>query len=348
MSTYTSQYFQNGEQLDQALMRAINAVSHAPQTLTDAQKAQARENIDAMSVDDKNLMVITVTDDGNGSYTSDKTFSEIYEFVNNGGFAVVRYGTGLYKQLTITPSACKFTQDIMLSSSLQHVVITIPASGAITRKASTIDKLKNPNAITFTGAVEATYDGSSPVTVEIPQGGSGGAEEIYVGTEKPTDPNIKLWLNPEGDVPSVSGGMEIVATGELTEETTAISITVDTDGNPFELKEASFSIHVEPSDANSAQGQMRMRTNQNSAAYGINGSYNNILGTLEGGRDAVFRFYEGDFIAAFGVATSGITTALGYINRNFSTLTALYLQGITSGSETFGVGTKWTLRGVRV
>ena len=32
-------------------------------------------------------------------------------------------------------------------------------------------KLPNPNAITFTGAVEGTYDGSNPLTVEIPTGG---------------------------------------------------------------------------------------------------------------------------------------------------------------------------------
>ena len=251
MSTYTSQYFQNGEQLDQALMRAINAVSHAPQTLTDAQKAQARENIDAMSVDDKNLMVITVTDDGNGSYTSDKTFSEIYEFVNNGGFAVVRYGTGLYKQLTITPSACKFTQDIMLSSSLQHVVITIPASGAITRKASTIDKLKNPNAITFTGAVEATYDGSSPVTVEIPQGGSGGGIDVSGATVGQT---IQVAaVDAEGkpaewipvDFPS-GGGWELIADIVLEEDgdsATEMFLTKNHAGNSFKYTEIFVSVY---------------------------------------------------------------------------------------------------------
>ena len=33
------------------------------------------------------------------------------------------------------------------------------------------DKLPNPNALTFTGAVECSYDGSEPLTVEIPGGG---------------------------------------------------------------------------------------------------------------------------------------------------------------------------------
>ena len=36
------------------------------------------------------------------------------------------------------------------------------------------DKLPNPNALTFTGAVSATYDGSAPVSVEIPSGGGSG------------------------------------------------------------------------------------------------------------------------------------------------------------------------------
>lgn len=35
------------------------------------------------------------------------------------------------------------------------------------------DKLPNPNALTFTGAVAGSYDGSEPLTVEIPSGGGG-------------------------------------------------------------------------------------------------------------------------------------------------------------------------------
>ena len=32
------------------------------------------------------------------------------------------------------------------------------------------DKLPNPNALTFTGAVTGSYDGSAPLSVEIPRG----------------------------------------------------------------------------------------------------------------------------------------------------------------------------------
>ena len=38
------------------------------------------------------------------------------------------------------------------------------------------EALPNPNALTLTGAVNATYDGSTAVSVEIPSGGSGGTD----------------------------------------------------------------------------------------------------------------------------------------------------------------------------
>ena len=50
------------------------------------------------------------------------------------------------------------------------------------------DKLPNPNALTFTGAATGTYDGSAPLSVEIPYGGgSGGSvsaniEKVYSWT----------------------------------------------------------------------------------------------------------------------------------------------------------------------
>ena len=40
------------------------------------------------------------------------------------------------------------------------------------------DKLPNPNALTFTGAVSGSYDGSEPLTVEIPSGG--GEDELPI------------------------------------------------------------------------------------------------------------------------------------------------------------------------
>lgn len=72
------------------------------------------------------------------------------------------------------------------------------------------DTLPNPHPLTFTGAVEATYDGSKPVTVEIPMGG-GGSENL----------NVRL-------VASV--------TIDPANPPESIIIDRDNDGNPFELR----------------------------------------------------------------------------------------------------------------
>ena len=46
------------------------------------------------------------------------------------------------------------------------------------------EKFANPNALTFTGAVTGSYDGSAPVRVEIPSGGgSGGSASLQLLTE---------------------------------------------------------------------------------------------------------------------------------------------------------------------
>ena len=48
--------------------------------------------------------------------------------------------------------------------------------------------LPNPNALTFTGAVTGSYDGSAPVSVEIPSGGdNGGAWELVADVTMETD-----------------------------------------------------------------------------------------------------------------------------------------------------------------
>lgn len=44
---------------------------------------------------------------------------------------------------------------------------------ALAEKTDIPATLPNPNALTFTGAVNATYDGSAPLSVEIPSGGGG-------------------------------------------------------------------------------------------------------------------------------------------------------------------------------
>ena len=69
------------------------------------------------------------------------------------------------------------------------------------------DKLPNPNALTFSGAVTGTYDGSAPMSVEIP--GGGGSSDTW----------------------------ELINTITVGDDaTTNVTFTQDSAGNPFALK----------------------------------------------------------------------------------------------------------------
>ena len=74
------------------------------------------------------------------------------------------------------------------------------------------ETLPNPNALTFTGAVTGSYDGSDPLTVNIPSGGGG------------------------------SSGFRLVRDLTLTESAESVIINSDDDGNPFSLSECFIQI----------------------------------------------------------------------------------------------------------
>ena len=70
--------------------------------------------------------------------------------------------------------------------------------------------LPNPNALTFSGAAAGSYDGSEPLTVEIPSGGGSGSSENW----------------------------RLVKTVTTAEDVKEITITQDSDGNPISLRRA--------------------------------------------------------------------------------------------------------------
>ena len=83
------------------------------------------------------------------------------------------------------------------------------------------DALPNPNALTFTGAVTGSYDGSAPVSVEIPSGGGSGSSENW----------------------------RLVNTVTTTEDVADIRITQDSDGNPLSLKKVKIFAKVRGNSA---------------------------------------------------------------------------------------------------
>lgn len=68
------------------------------------------------------------------------------------------------------------------------------------------EKLPNPNALTFTGAVEGSYDGSAPLSVEIPSGGGGTGggndafELIGEATSSGVSDNVGLTIPLDGSL----------------------------------------------------------------------------------------------------------------------------------------------------
>ena len=59
-------------------------------------------------------------------------------------------------------------------------VLTKTADGQEWKDVDIPTQLPNPNALTFTGAVSGSYDGSAPLSVKIPSGGGSGGFEVLV------------------------------------------------------------------------------------------------------------------------------------------------------------------------
>ena len=103
------------------------------------------------------------------------------------------------------------------------------------------EKFANPNALTFTGAVTGSYDGSAPLSVEIPSGGGGGD-------------------NP----------LRLIRTVTLAETVKSITVDTDDDGNAFSLSE----IYIMTNATNSAD-----QTEATGVGLDINGKNLKSIGT---------------------------------------------------------------------
>lgn len=89
--------------------------------------------------------------------------------------------------------------------------------------------LPNPNALTFTGAVTGSYDGSAPLTVEIPSGGSGGTDISLGLTSAAVGQTIKVKAIDESGKPTAweaaDISCELIASETLTESAATVEFT---------------------------------------------------------------------------------------------------------------------------
>ena len=105
--------------------------------------------------------------------------------------------------------------------------------------------LKNPNALTFTGAATGTYDGSAALTVNIPAGGSSGsggglrkmsAVASYIGipvAELPQDGTVWMCIS-KGDGAELYSGTVTIEGGSLT----ANNLIAVSSGSVIQLNQA--------------------------------------------------------------------------------------------------------------
>ena len=126
---------------------------------------------------DKALFVVNITSNGDGTYSANKTFAEIVQVYNEGKYNIVaimalRTGGHIMPLLAAQKTGAVF--GMVLGQTRFSFVIT--SNNEVQREmiqlATLKNKLPNPYPITFTGAVNETYDGSSAKTIEIPSVGA--------------------------------------------------------------------------------------------------------------------------------------------------------------------------------
>lgn len=132
---------------------------------------------------DKALFVVNITQNSGGTYSADKTFEEIVQAYNEGKYSIVANVNGSTQYLAyFSPVAVSFFN--LIENELGFWVINkkndvFNASAVL---ATLNSKLPNPYPLTFTGAVNETYDGSSAKTIKIPSGGGGSGSYFGVYT----------------------------------------------------------------------------------------------------------------------------------------------------------------------
>ena len=115
-------------------------------------------------------LIVTITDN-NGTLSANKSYIEIHGAIIAGIPVLVDYyGTDL---TLIAISDSLFFGTILctnddIGAMVSTTMIEITLNGEVNDISAAVETLPNPNAITFTGAVTGSYDGSSPLSVKIP------------------------------------------------------------------------------------------------------------------------------------------------------------------------------------
>ena len=174
--------------MDNNYMKTIlSGVKEWTENLTDDAVDKANNAIEqANNALDKALFVVNITRNRDGTLSADKTFDEIVRAYFEGKYNIVAFmavGAGVYILPLLAISnynavfSCAIDERDMHGRTSFFIAKNNEVRQEITLLATENSQLPNPYPLTFTGAVNETYDGSSAKTIEIPSGGA--HEGIY-------------------------------------------------------------------------------------------------------------------------------------------------------------------------
>ena len=124
--------------------------------------------------------IVTLTTNKDGTNSVDKTFAEIQAALQSNRTVYLYYQNTYFPLVSCSPERYVIFGFFNANQTgIASYLIVISNDNQIDMLNNTIKKLPNPNALTFTGAVTGSYDGSAPLSVEIPAGG-GTVEDLPV------------------------------------------------------------------------------------------------------------------------------------------------------------------------
>lgn len=113
-------------------------------------------------------LIVHVTDN-NGTLTADKSYSDILDAIHAGISVFADYAGTAYPPVGLSNDSLVFgVTDAAGGDFIGTIMIVITSADEVSVLNTNIYELPNPQAITFTGAATGSYDGSAPLSVNIP------------------------------------------------------------------------------------------------------------------------------------------------------------------------------------
>lgn len=234
--TVDSTLTQSGQAADAAEVGA-RLSSLSGKIVTTSESKVSAHNTGADTHGDIRLLIQGLTDRLNALADSDDTtldqLSEVVAYIKSNRTLIEAITTSKVSVADIIDNLTTNVTNKPLSAA-QGVALK-----ALIDAISIPEKLPNPNALTFTGAVTGSYDGSAPLEVKIPSGGGAAGDYIPIPSSaelgqtivvKAVDENGKPTEWEAADITSGGGSDGWTEIGEITLEGTEFIISAYSDG----------------------------------------------------------------------------------------------------------------------